>query len=116
VATGSTGLRPTRRSRPPPRHNLARVQANLPNGYCGRPPQQDCPHPNACLTCPDFQTTPTFLPIHRRQRGDTLELIELAEQRGNTRLATNHRQVLDNLDNVITALENIDEPGAPHGD
>jgi len=98
------------------KHNLARVQASLPNGYCGRPPQQDCPHPNACLTCPDFQTTPTFLPIHRRQRDDTLELIELAEQRGNTRLATNHRQVVDNLDNVITALENIDEPGAPHGD
>lgn len=96
------------------KHNLARVQASLPNGYCGRPPQQDCPHPNACLTCPDFQTTPTFLPIHRRQRDDTLELIELAEQRGNTRLTANHRQVLDNLDNVITALETIEEPGAPH--
>ena len=40
---------------------------SLPNGYCGRPPQQDCPHPNACLTCPDFQTTPEFLDIHRRQ-------------------------------------------------
>lgn len=98
------------------KHNLARVQASLPNGYCGRPPQQECPHPNACLTCPDFQTTPAFLPIHRRQRDDTLELIDLAEQRGNTRLATNHRQVLDNLDTVITALETIDEPGAPHGD
>lgn len=31
------------------KHNMARVQASLPNGYCGRPPQQDCPHPNACL-------------------------------------------------------------------
>lgn len=89
------------------KHNLARVQASLPNGYCGRPPQQDCPHPNACLTCPDFQTTPTFLPIHRRQRDDTLELIDLATQRGNTRLAANHRQVADNLDQVITALEAI---------
>jgi hypothetical protein len=29
------------------KHNLARVAASLPNGYCGRPPQQDCPHPNA---------------------------------------------------------------------
>jgi len=34
------------------KHNMARVQASLPNGYRGRPPQQDCPHPNACLTCP----------------------------------------------------------------
>ena len=83
------------------------MQASLPNGYCGRPPQQDCPHPNACLTCPDFQTTPTFLPIHRRQRDATLELIDLATQRGNTRLAANHRQVADNLDQVITALEAI---------
>jgi integrase len=98
------------------KHNLARVQASLPNGYCGRPPQQECPPPNACLTCPDFQTTPAFLPIHRRQRDDTLELIDLAEQRGHTRLATNHRQVLDNLDNVITALEIINEPEASNAD
>jgi hypothetical protein len=90
------------------KHNLARVQASLPNGYCGRPPQQDCPHPNACLTCPDFQTTPQFLPLHRRQHDDTLQLIDLAERNGNTRLATNHRQVAANLENVITALEAIE--------
>lgn len=98
------------------KHNLARVQASLPNGYCGRPPQQDCPHPNACLTCPDFQTTATFLPIHRRQRDDTLELIDLAEQRGNTRLAANHRQVAENLHNVIHALESIEHPKDGHSE
>lgn len=90
------------------KHNLARVQASLPNGYCGRPPQQDCPHPNACLTCPDFQTTPQFLPLHRRQHDDTLQLIDLAESNGNTRLAANHRQVATNLEKVITALEVIE--------
>lgn len=95
------------------KHNLARVQASLPNGYCGRPPQQDCPHPNACLTCPDFQTTPTFLPIHRRQLDDTLELIDLAGQRGNARQAANHRQVANNLQAVITALETIEEQEIP---
>ncbi|MGH3666009.1 MAG: tyrosine-type recombinase/integrase, partial [Egibacteraceae bacterium] len=79
-----------------------------PNGYCGRPPQQDCPHPNACLTCPDFQTTPQFLPLHRRQRDDTLVLLTAAEQAGNTRLAANHRQVADNLGQVIGALETIE--------
>jgi hypothetical protein len=93
------------------KHNLARVQATLPNGYCGRPPQQDCPHPNACLTCPDFQTTPQFLPLHRRQHDNTLELIELAEHNGNARLAANHRQIAANLQRVISALEAInDEP------
>ena len=90
------------------KHNLARVQASLPNGYCGRPPQQDCPHPNACLTCPDFQTTPQFLPIHRRQRDGTLELLTAAEQAGNTRLAANHRQVATNLERIIDTLEAID--------
>ena len=89
------------------KHNLARVAASLPNGYCGRPPQQDCPHPNACLTCPDFQTTPQFLPLHRRQRDDTLVLLTAAEQGGNTRLVANHRQVVDNLERVIDTLETL---------
>lgn len=89
------------------KHNLTRVQASLPNGYCGRPPQQDCPHPNACLTCPDFQTTPAFLDVHRRQRDETRILIATAEADGQFRLAANHRQVHDNLDQLIDALNAI---------
>ncbi len=89
------------------KHNMTRVQASLPNGYCGRPPQQDCPHPNACLTCPDFQTTPVFLDVHRRQRDETRTLIATAESDGRFRLAANHRQVHDNLDQLIDALEAI---------
>ncbi len=91
------------------KHNMSRVQASLPNGYCGRPPQQDCPHPNACLTCPDFQTTPTFLDIHRRQRDETRMLIATAEADGRFRLAANHRHVHDNLNQLIDALEAIDD-------
>lgn len=89
------------------KHNMARVQASLPNGYCGRPPQQDRPHLNACLTCPDFQTTPEFLDIHRRQRDETRTLIATAEADGRFRLAANHRQVHNNLDQLIDALETI---------
>jgi len=91
------------------KHNLARVQATLPNGYCGRPPQQNCPHPNACPTCPDFQTTPQFLPLHRRQHDETLKLMDLTERRGNTRLAVNHQQVAANLKHIIDGLEVIQE-------
>lgn len=87
------------------KHNLARIQASLPNGYCGRPPQQDCPHPNACLTCPDFQTTPEYLDIHRRQRDQTAVLIATAEANGQFRLVENHRRVAENLNSIITALE-----------
>lgn len=92
------------------KHNMTRVQASLPNGYCGRPPQQDCPHPNACLTCPDFQTTPAFLDTHRRQRDQTRTLIATAEADGQFRLVANHRRVHDNLDTIITALEELDTP------
>ncbi len=92
-------------------HNLARVQASLPNGYCGRPPQQDCPHPNACLTCPDFQTTPEFLDVHRRQLSDTAVLIATAEANGQFRVVANHRRMSENLERVITALDVIAEEG-----
>ena len=91
------------------KHNLARVRDSLPNGYCGRPPQQDCPHPNACLTCPDFQTTPEFLDIHRSQASANAKLIARADANGQFRLAENLRRVQDSLERIILALENIDD-------
>ena len=93
------------------KHNLNRVRDSLPNGYCGRPAQQDCPHPNACLTCPDFQTTPEFLQIHRRQAASNSRLIGQAEGRGQLRLAENLRRVQANLDRIIPALEALDGEG-----
>ncbi len=87
------------------KHNLSRVQASLPNGYCGRPPQQDCPHPNACLTCPDFQTTVEFLGVHRDQAERNRQLIAVAEANGQFRLVANHRRVQENLERIIPALE-----------
>jgi hypothetical protein len=93
------------------KHNMARAADTLPNGYCGRPPQQECPHPNACLTCPQFQTTVQFLPVHRRQRALTADLIDAADGAGRQRLADNHRRVLANLDKIITTLEDLDHAG-----
>ena len=90
------------------KHNLSRVRDSLPNGYCGRPPQQDCPHPNACLTCPDFQTTPEFLDVHRQQAGVNRTLIARADSNGQFRLADNLRRVQDSLDRIIPALEALD--------
>ena len=106
------------RGHPPPRptadaewvkHDLARIRDSLPNGYCGRPPQQDCPHPNACLTCPDFQTTPEFLDIHRRQAHTNLRLIARAEADGRFRLAENLKAVQASLERIIPALEAIED-------
>ena len=87
------------------KQNLNRVRDSLPNGYCARPAQQECPHPNACLTCPDFQTTPEFLEIHRRQAATNRRLIAQADANGQFRLAENLRQVQANLERIIPALE-----------
>ncbi len=95
------------------KHNLNRVRDSLPNGYCARPAQQDCPHPNACLTCPDFQTTPVFLPIHRRQAATNRRLIAQADANGQARLGDNLRRVQASLDAIIPALEALgnESPG-----
>jgi len=92
------------------KQRLGRVTQALPNGYCGLPVQQTCPHANACLTCPMFVTTAEFLPQHREQRHQTLQIISAAEARGQARVVEMNRHVLGNLDHVITALES--EPDA----
>ena len=66
----------------------------------------------ACLTCPLFVTTAEFLPQHRAQHATTLEIISVAEARGQTRMAQMNQQVARNLEKIITALEN-DEGGNP---
>ncbi len=95
------------------KHRLARIADSLPNGYCGRPPQQACPHPNACLTCPDFQTTAEFLPVHRQQLAATRILIATAEANGQFRLVENHRRVEANLERIVPALEALGDHEAP---
>jgi hypothetical protein len=52
-----------------------------------------------------FLTTPQFLPQHHQQRQQVIQIISAAEARGQQRLAEMNRQVLGNLDQVITALE-----------
>jgi len=98
------------------KHRLARAADVLPNGYCGRPPQQDCPHPNACLTCPDFQTTAEFLPVHYQQAELTRELLAAADAAGRQRQAQNHRTVLVNLDKIIASLQALHPKGADGND
>jgi hypothetical protein len=91
------------------KQRLGRATQALPNGYCGLPVQKSCPHANACLTCPMFITTAEFLPQHRLQREQTLQIITAAEARGQARLVQMNQQVADNLQKIITALETDDE-------
>ena len=87
------------------KQRLGRATQALPNGYCGLPIQKTCPHANSCLTCPMFITTGEFLPQHRQQRQELLQIVSAAEARGQQCLAEMNRQVLNNLEHVIRALE-----------
>jgi integrase len=87
------------------KQRLGRATQALPNGYCGLPIQKTCPHANACLTCPMFITTPEFLPQHRAQRQELLQIIDAATAQGHTRQAEMNQQIADNLTTVINSLE-----------
>jgi integrase len=87
------------------RQRAGRATQALPNGYCGLPLIKQCPHANACLTCPMFITTAEFLPQHREHRRQVLQIITAAQARGQDRLAEMNRQIAGNLDTIITALQ-----------
>jgi len=87
------------------KHRLARATQALPNGYCGLPLIKTCQHANACLTCPLFITTAEFLPQHREQHRQTLQIISTAQARGQARMVEMNQQVADNIQSIITALE-----------
>ena len=87
------------------KQHLSRATQALPNGYCGLPLQQNCPHANACLTCPVFITTPEFLPQHREQLELTRGIIDRAQQRGQLRLVEMNQHTADNLTKIIDSLE-----------
>ena len=70
---------------------------------------------NACLTRPDFQTTPVFPQIHRRQAATNRSLIAQADANGQRRLAENLRRVQASLDQIIPALETLKSDGPGDG-
>jgi integrase len=92
------------------KQRLGRATQALPNGYCGLPVQQSCPHANACLTCPLFITTAEFLPQHRSHHQQLLQIISTAETHGQTRMAQMNRHVAGNLEKIITTLESDQSP------
>ncbi len=90
------------------KEQIARAKQTLPNGWCGLPLQQTCPHPNACLTCPSFLTDQTFLPAHREQLARTEQLIEHGKQNGNQRLIEINETTRVNLVAIIERAEQLE--------
>ena len=52
------------------KERIARAKQALPNGYCGLPLVQTCPHPNACLSCDNFLTDGSFRHVHEFASAD----------------------------------------------
>ena len=96
------------------KERLGRALVTTQNGYCGRPLQLECPHPNACLTCPDFLTDVSFLDGHRRQLVETKRLITAAELAGNTRVLEMNHKVATNLETIITSLQGFESQESPN--
>jgi integrase len=95
------------------KEQIARAKQTLPNGYCGLPLQQTCPHPNACLTCSAFLTDQTFLPQHREQLERTELLIELGRENGNERLVEVNEATKVNLLAIIERAEQLERQEHP---
>ena len=68
----------------------------------------------ACLTCPVFLTGPEFLPELREQHRRTLDLIDVSNRHGKTRMVEMNQQVLTNLERMIGEIENSEQEGAAH--
>ena len=58
-----------------------------------------------------FITGPEFLPELREQRHRTLALIQAAEGKGQSRVVEMNRQVLDNLNRMITEVDKDEQAG-----
>jgi integrase len=87
--------------------SIARAKQTLPNGYCGLPLQQTCPHPNACLSCASFQTDATFLDLHKAHLSRIDELIAQAEASGQARVVEINQSDRLSLVRIIEGIEDL---------
>jgi hypothetical protein len=95
---------------------IARAKQALPNGYCGLPLVQSCPHPNACLSCPSFLTDESFRAVHEQQRAETGRLLSRARDANNVRLIELLEHDEDSLGRILDGLDAIQSDPAPELD
>jgi site-specific recombinase XerD len=100
------------------KERISRAKQALPNGYCGLPLVQTCPHPNACLSCDNFLTDLSFKPVHQQQLDQTRRLLDDARQHQQVRLVQllegdeqSLRRILERLDEIESELPPAAEVG-----
>ena len=90
------------------KERIARAKQALPNGYCGLPLVQTCPHPNACLNCESFLTDGSFRAVHQQHQADTRRLLEKARKHDNVRLIEVLERDEHSLTRILEGLEAIE--------
>ncbi len=96
------------------KERIARARQALPNGYCGLPLVQTCPHPNACLSCDSFLTDGSFRAGARAAAGrDTRGCSPAARENDNLRLVEVLERDEQSLSRILAGLDAID---ADHAD
>ena len=98
------------------KERIGRARQALPNGYCGLPLVQTCPHPNACLSCDHFLTDPSFREIHNGQLEQTKRLRGDAEAGGRVRLVELLRRDEAALERILSGLEQLEADAADRAD
>jgi len=94
------------------KERIARARQALPNGYCGLPLVQTCPHPNACLSCDSFLTDGSFRPVHEQQLVHTRELLAGARENDSLRLVEVLERDEQSLSRILAGLDALDADDA----
>ena len=90
------------------KERIARAKQALPNGYCGLPLVQSCPHPNACLTCESFLTDGSFRAVHEQHQAETRRLLEKARKNNNIRLVEMLERDEQSLARILEGIDQIE--------
>lgn len=96
------------------KERIARAKQALPNGYCGLPLVQTCPHPNACLTCESFLTDGSFRAVHEQQQAETRRLLDKARTSNSLRLVEMLERDEHSLTRILDGLHQLDGGNADH--
>ena len=91
------------------KHQFARAKQTLPDGECGLPIQQNCPHPNACHSCPHFLTDERYRPVLEEQLARAEQRVGDAERAGHERLVEINRPDVIDLRRIIGGLDRLGE-------
>ena len=83
------------------------LKTRVAYGYCSRDlVAEACPYANICENCPNFTTTPDFLPAITTQLADLRSLRDDAAERGWGGEVARHERVIHSLEGHERRLRN----------